>query len=106
MKTPTQDVIAQVMFYTGIGAFPVGITALILGIKNTQKRAAFPLILSGGACITHVVWYAGYLARGIAGTATSPLHAAWWSHVPAGMGAAALAFLIRHYLELRAKSKR
>jgi len=82
MKSTAQEAIAQVMFWTGIGSFPLSIGLAIVGVTSkTIKKAITALFLGAIAC-THFLWYFNLLGGALASKVGRYEPPAWYSFLP------------------------
>lgn len=82
MKSTAQEAVAQVMFWTGIGSFPLAIYLAIVGVTSkTIKKAATTLFLGAIVC-THFLWYFSLLGGALASKVGRYEPPAWYSFLP------------------------
>ncbi len=87
MKSIAQEAIAQVMFGTGIGSFPLSIYLAIVGVtRKTLKKAIATLFLGAIAC-THFLWYFNLLGGALASKVGRYEPPAWYSFLPYSLSA-------------------
>lgn len=82
MKSPAQEAVAQVMFWTGIGSFPLFIALAIVGTGCKRIKKALISFSLGAIAFTHFLWYFNVLGGSLAtkvGRYESP---AWFSFLP------------------------
>ncbi len=82
MKSPAQEAFAQVMFWTGIGCFPLTLILIILGALTKKALRAAAYFLLAALTFTHFVWYFNMLG-GALGTKVGRYEPPnWFSFLP------------------------
>ena len=82
MKTTAQEAVAQVMFWTGIGSFPLSIGLAIVGVTSKKIQNAIAALFFGAIACTHFLWYFTLL-EGSLGTKVGRYEPpAWYSFLP------------------------
>ena len=66
MKTPMQEAVAQVVFWTGMGCLPLAVILFGMAFRKKKPWQALSLLILGGLAATHFMWYFTYLGRGLA----------------------------------------
>jgi len=94
MKTPMQEAVAQVVFWTGMGCLPLAVILFGMAFRKKKPWQALSLLILGGLAATHFMWYFMYLGRGLA-TKVGDFHPTpWLNFCPIGLGLAlVLAFV-------------
>jgi hypothetical protein len=88
MKTPIQETIAQLVFWTGIGCLPLFIFISITASSLKMWWKALAMVALGSIAATHFLWYFSYLGGALA-TKVGVFHPTpWWKFSPAGVAAA------------------
>ncbi|NCB26800.1 MAG: hypothetical protein EOM62_15220 [Bacteroidia bacterium] len=94
MKTPIQEAVAQVVFWTGMGCWLLSVILFGMAFRKKKARQALSLLLFGGLAATHFMWYFTYLGRGLATTVEEFHPIPWLYFCPIGLGIAlVLAFV-------------
>lgn len=77
MKSPSQEVFAQLMFWTGIGCFPLSIALAIMGAGCRKIGIAFLWFFAGSIAFNHFLFYINVLG-GALGTKVGRYEAPSW----------------------------
>jgi hypothetical protein len=90
MNTPAQEIIAQVIFWSWMGCFPLSILAFIGAFFFKEKWKVLGMFFIGSILVTHFLWYFLYLGGALA-TKVGVFHPTpWLQCYPAGFGVAAV----------------
>ncbi len=101
MKSPAQEIAAQLFFWSGIGCLPLMIAVFIAAFRTKKVWIAVLLLAVGSAAATHFMWYFTVLG-GALGTKVGEYHPpAWWSLYPTGLAIALLVAVVRALLNRR-----
>ena len=82
MKSPAQEAIAQIMFWTGIGCFPLSIVLAIVGVSSKKIKNAIISFFFGAIAFTHFLWYFNVLGGSLATKVERYEPPAWYSFFP------------------------
>jgi len=82
MKSPAQEAIAQIMFWTGIGCFPLSIALIIVGVSSKKIKNAIISFSFGAIAFTHFLWYFNVLGGSLATKVGEYKLPAWYSFLP------------------------
>jgi len=83
-----QEAIANVVFWTGMGSFPLALVFFNKSFITDKPWKRVGLIALGGITLTHFSWYFMYLGQGLA-TVVGEFHPIpWWKFLPIGTGVA------------------
>ena len=106
MKTPSQEAMAQLMFWTGLGCLPLSIILGFLGTLSRKLGIAVLLFITAGFSFTHSLWYFNALGGALGtkiGSYTAP---SWTSFLPYGLGGALISiFLWGAFKNIERKSR-
>ena len=100
MNVFSREVLAQVMFWGGMGCFPLAVGLFVMAFSKHNLLRSLTLFALGGLALTHFAWYFKYLGEALA-TKTGEFHPTPWPQfLPIGivvaMGLACLK-LYMHY---------
>ena len=73
MRSPAHEAVAQVMFWTGLGCFPLTIVLAIGGFRSEKIKDAIISFFFQAIAFTHFLWYANVLGGSLA---------AWYLYLP------------------------
>jgi hypothetical protein len=90
MKTPMQEAIAQLMFWSGMGCFPFSILIFVAAFRLKEKWKALVMCAVGSIVVTHFLWYFMYLGKGLAAKVGEFHPTPWWHVYPVGFCVAAV----------------
>lgn len=95
MRTPMQEAVAQVMFWSGLGCLPLAILVFAGAFLLRSRWKRWGLFALGSVLLTQFLWYFLYLGGALA-TKVGEFHPTpWWQLYPAGFGVAAVLAAIR-----------
>jgi hypothetical protein len=105
MNTPWQELIAQLLFWSGLGCLPGSLLAFIAAFGVRQKLWSVVFAFVGGAMLTHFLWYFFALGASLASTVGQPQLPMWLQFAPIGFGVAGILIFIRRSLAVRRAAK-
>jgi hypothetical protein len=78
MKTPLQEIIAQGMFWVGIGSLPLAIVLFVMAFRGKVAWKALVMFAIGSIALTHFLWYFNYLGGALATKSGHFQPTSWW----------------------------
>jgi 4-amino-4-deoxy-L-arabinose transferase-like glycosyltransferase len=82
MKSSSQETFAQVMFWTGMGCFPLSLFLISFGARAKEVWQAAKFFLLAAITLTHFVWYLKVFSGALT-TWKGPYEPpAWYSFLP------------------------
>lgn len=103
MKSPAQEAFAQVMFWTGMGCFPLTIILIVLGALTKKTLRAVAYFLLATLTFTHFLWFFSMLG-GALGTKVGRYEPPdWFSFFPPSLACFVVVMACKLALDHRRK---
>jgi small-conductance mechanosensitive channel len=106
MKTPVQEVIAQVIFWSSIGCLPVSIWLAISAIQLKRKLISLGLIVLSCLTATQFLWYLLYLGEALANKVGTTQQTPWIEILPFGVAIAGITASITYVARVKAQKRK
>lgn len=95
MKSPAQELVAQLFYWSGIGCLPLTIGVFIAAFRAKKVWIAVPLLAVGSVATTHFMWYFTVLGGALGTKVGEYLPPSWWSFYPTGLAVALLVAVVK-----------
>ncbi|MDR1280406.1 MAG: hypothetical protein LBK99_06255 [Opitutaceae bacterium] len=70
MNLPSDELAAQLLFWSSLGSFPLALVAFLLAFRLPSRAVAVTALFAGSLFLSCFLWYAWNFAHGLAGNAT------------------------------------
>ena len=103
MNNAAHEVLAQVIFWSGIGCLPVSIGAFVAAFCIPERWKALAMLGVGSVTTTHFLWYFSHLGEALATKVGEPDITPWLCFLPIGLFIAASLAVVMTYIRKQKK---
>ena len=101
MNSPTQEILAQIMFWGSIGSLPLAVGFGICGLSSRNRAVAFSFFLGTGLLLTHFLWYFSLLGGALSTKVGTYIPPFWFGFLPYGLAVGVALALFWHFRRQR-----